>query len=208
MIIGRFDAAQVEFEMGLRYKPDSEELHYNLGKLFSIQDNWQPARKAFEAALRVNPSYLEAIDALGFALEALGEDAAAIAKYHEAIALNDKRGGRFASSHVNLSAYYNRTGEPHKALEHAKRALELDPYSDRAWFQKARADERNGTLEDAVDALNQAISLNGRASSYYYVLAGVYRRLGLADESRKALEAFKRLEQESSELEKKRRERG
>ena len=50
MIIGRFDAAQVEFEQGIRYKPDSAELHYNLGKLFSIQDNWEPARKAFEAA--------------------------------------------------------------------------------------------------------------------------------------------------------------
>ena len=50
MIIGRFDAAQIEFEQGIRYKPDSAELHYNLGKLFSIQDNWEPARKAFEAA--------------------------------------------------------------------------------------------------------------------------------------------------------------
>ena len=78
MIIGRFDAAQVEFEQALRYKPDSAEMHYNLGKLFSIQDNWEPARKQFEAALRIDPSYLEAIDALGFALEALGDDAGAV----------------------------------------------------------------------------------------------------------------------------------
>ncbi len=54
MIIGRFDAAQVEFEQGIRYKPDSAELHYNLGKLFSIQDNWEAARKAFEDALRID----------------------------------------------------------------------------------------------------------------------------------------------------------
>jgi tetratricopeptide (TPR) repeat protein len=46
MIIGRFDAAQIEFEQGIKYKPESAELHYNLGKLHSIQDNWQPARKA------------------------------------------------------------------------------------------------------------------------------------------------------------------
>jgi tetratricopeptide (TPR) repeat protein len=205
MIIGRFDAAQVEFELGIRYKPDSAELHYNLGKLFSVQDNWQPARTAFEAALRIDPSYIEALDALGFALEALGDDAGAIAKYEAAVALNETRRGSFSSAHVNLSAYYNRTGDPQKALEHAKKALELDPKSDRAWFQKGRADERQGSLEDAVYALNQAIVFNQRASSYYYVLANVYRRLGWADESRKALEVFKRLEQESSELEKKRR---
>ena len=33
MIIGRFDAAQVEFEQAIRYKPDSAESYYNLGKL-------------------------------------------------------------------------------------------------------------------------------------------------------------------------------
>ena len=88
MIIGRFDAAQVEFEQALRYKPDSAEAHYNLGKLFSVQDNWEPARKAFESALRIDPSYIEALDALGFALEALGDDPGAIAKYEKAIELN------------------------------------------------------------------------------------------------------------------------
>jgi protein O-GlcNAc transferase len=205
MVIGRFDAAQIEFEQALRYKPDSAEAQYNLGKLFSVQDNWEPARKALEAALRLDPSYIEALDALGFALEALGDDAGAIAKYEKAIELNDSRHGSFASAHVNLSAYYNRTGEGEKALEHARKAIALDAKSDRAWFQKGRADERRGSLDDAVDALNQAIALNPRAASYYYVLAGVYRRLGWSDDSRKALDMFKRLEQESNELEKKRR---
>ncbi len=106
---------------------------------------------------------------------------------------------------MNLSAYYNRTGDPDKALEYARKAIELDPKSDRAWFQKGRADERQGSLDAAVDALNQAIALNPRVSSYYYVLASVYRRLGMTGRKPKALEMFKRLEQESSELEKKRR---
>lgn len=205
MIIGRFDAAQIEFEQAIRYKPDSAESHYNLGKLHSIQDNWEPARKAFEAALRIDPSYVEALDGLGFALEALGDDAGALAKYQEAIRLNEARGGRFASAHVNLSAYYNRTGDRAKAIEYARKATELDPASDRAWFQKAKADESEGRLQEAVAALNAAISYNPRASSYYYVLAGVYRKLGRTVESRTALEQFKRLEQESTDLEKKRR---
>jgi hypothetical protein len=37
------------------------------------------------------------------------------------------------------------------------------------------------------------------------VLAGLYRRLGDTEESKKALEMFTRLERESSELDKKRR---
>jgi tetratricopeptide (TPR) repeat protein len=206
MIIGRFDAAQREFEEGIRLKPDAAEMHYNLGKLFSVQDNWEPARKALEAAVRLDPNYLEALDALGFALEALGDDAGAVAKYERAIALNTERQGRFVSAHVSLSAYYNRTGDAEKALAYAHQALELDPKTDAAWFQQAKAQDRLGRLDEAVDSLNQAIALNPRSSAHYYVLANLYRRLGKADESRKALESFKRLEHDASELEKMRRE--
>jgi tetratricopeptide (TPR) repeat protein len=205
MIIGRFDAAQVEFEQGIRYDPKSAEMHYNLGKLFSMQDNWAPGRKQFEEALRIDPSYVEALDALGMAQEALGDNAGAVASYEKAIALNQARNGKFAAAHVNLSAYYNRTGDAAKGLEYARQAIELDPKSDRAWFQKAKADESQGHLNDAVESLTRAISFNPRASSYYYVLAGIYRRLGKMKESQDALEVFTRLDKESNELEKMRR---
>jgi tetratricopeptide (TPR) repeat protein len=208
MIIGRFDAARVEFEQGLRYKPDSAELHYNLGKLHSIQDNWPAAKTALEAAVKADPDYVEAIEALGFALEALGDDAGAVARYEQAVALNAARNGTFANAHVSLAAFYNRTDRPEKALEYAKEAIALDPKSDRGYFQKARADERQGRNEDAVVALNQAIALNPRASSYYYVLAGVYRRLGWTTDSQEALASFKRLEQESRDLDEQRRKQG
>ena len=208
MIIGRFDAAQIEFEQGIRYRPQSAEIHYNLGKLFSMQDNWSAARKEFEVALRIDSSYVEDLDALGLALEALGDDAGAVANYQKAIALNESRKGSFASAHVNMSAYYNRTGDSQKAFDYAQKALELDPKSDRAWFQKAKADEHEGKLEDAVDSLSRAISFNPRASSYYYVLANLYRRLGQMEDSRKALDTFTRLDHETNELEKMRRSVG
>ena len=205
MVIGRFDAAQTEFEQAIRYAPKSSEGYYDLGKLYSLQDNWLAARKQFEQAILLDPTYIEAIDSLGFAQEALGDDVAALQTYQKAIALNEERHGKFVSAHVNLSAYYNRTGNPAKALEYAQEALELDPKSDSAWFQKARAEERQGQLQTAADSLNHAITLNQRSSSYYYVLSGIYRRLGNLEESKKALESFTRLDQENNELEKMRR---
>jgi tetratricopeptide (TPR) repeat protein len=61
---------------------------------------------------------------------------------------------------------------------------------------------------DAVDALHRAISINPRASSYYYVLSHVYRRLGREEDSRKALDSFVRLEKETADLEETRRKLG
>ena len=136
MIIGRFDAAQIEFEQAIRYKPDSAESHYNLGKLFSIQDNWEPARKAFEAALRIDPSYLEALDGLGFALEALGDDAGAVAKYQEAIRLNEARGGQFAVSACQLERLF----QPHGRSGEGAR---VRPQGDRA-----RSQVRSGVVPE------------------------------------------------------------
>jgi tetratricopeptide (TPR) repeat protein len=170
-----------------------------------MQDNWAPARKQFEEARQIDPNYVENLDALGMALEALGDDAAAVENYQKAIALTEAQNSKFASAHINMSAYYNRTGNPEKAMTFAQKALELDPKSDRAWFQKAKADESQGRLNDAVDSLNRAISFNPRASSYYYVLSGFYRRLGRKEDSQKALEAFMRLDQETKELDKMRR---
>jgi len=42
-------------------------MHFDLGKLFSIQDDWKAALQEFQAAVRIDPSYMEAFDALGFA---------------------------------------------------------------------------------------------------------------------------------------------
>jgi tetratricopeptide (TPR) repeat protein len=205
MVVGRFEAAQTEFEQGILYDPQSAEMHFNLGKLFSIQDSWLGARKELEKAVQLDPSYLEAWDALGFAQEALGDGAGAVASYEKAIALNEVKKGNFVSAHVNLSAYYNRMGDYEKALAYAHAALQLDPKTDGAWFQQAKADEALGRLNDAASALNKAVALDPRASTYYYVLANVYRKLGKAEDSRKALDTFLRLQKETSEIEEKRR---
>jgi tetratricopeptide (TPR) repeat protein len=184
---------------------------YNLGKLYSIQDNWADARKSFEAALRLNPQYMEAHDGLGFALEALHDDPGAIASYKKAIELNQielnqASHGGFASPWVNLSALYNRTGDHQSAMTYARQALEVNDKSDRALFQLAKACEHEGDLDTAARSLQRAIAINPRASSYFYVLASVYRKLGKAEESRQAMASFSTLERETNELDQRRRD--
>src|SRR5438045_603877 len=67
-----------------------------------------------------------------------------------------------------------------------------------------RSRARNNKKRHADSARWHGLT-NPRASSYYYVLANVYRRLGKKQESRRALSAFTQLERETNELEKKKR---
>ena len=206
MLIGRFDVAQREFEMGEKLDSKSAEMPFNLGRLYSIQDMWAEARRGFERALQIDPNYMEAYDGLGFATEALGDDAAAVPHYLKAIALNQERSGTFSSPYVNLSALRLREGTVAAALELARQAVAVNDKADRAWSQLGRAQERAGNLDAAVDALARAIQINPRVSSYYYVLATVYRKLAKPQESREAMEMFSKLTREANEMEEKRRE--
>lgn len=65
---------------------------------------------------------------------------------------------------------------------------------------------RDSCFQEVEPLLADYVEEHPRSSSYYYVLAGVYRRLGKAEESRKARDSFTRPDQESNDLEKMRRD--
>lgn len=205
MIIGQYDRALIEFEQAARLKPDSSEIRYNLGKLYSAQDNFPAARREFEHALRLDTSYMEAFNALGFALESMNLDAEAVEKYSRSIQLNEERDASFIAPYVNMAAHHLRQNEPDQALEYALEAISIDPRSDLALFQAAKAFRARKEWTKAVENLESAVSINSRVSRYHYVLGLLYRRLGDPTKSRAAFEAFERLEKEAADLEAKRR---
>jgi len=141
------------------------EVHYNLGKVYSIQDDFHRARKEFEKAVRLNPNYMEAYNALGFAMEALGDDAAAFEDYQAALRINEERHGKFVAPYINLSGYYNRRSELDVAVEYAKKALEMNPKSDLAYFQIAKAYRAKEDWNGAAKAWRPRSQLSRRHRS-------------------------------------------
>lgn len=205
-VVGRYDFAEREFKEALRLSPGSAEIHYNLGRLYAIQDVFHRAKEELETATRLDPMYMEAYNALGFALEALGNDASAIEAYRNAVRLNEQRQGKFDAPFVNLSGFYNRRGNLELALQYAQQALSLNPRSDLAYFQIAKACRTKEDWRCVVQALEKAVQIKSSSSQYYYVLSVAYRKLGKLEESRQAMEKFQELEKRFAELEQQRRE--
>jgi tetratricopeptide (TPR) repeat protein len=205
-IIGRFDLAAREFAEALRLDPTSAEVHYNFGRIYAIQDDFHRARVEFDKAIKLDPNYMEAYNALGFAMEALGDDAAALADYQTAVRLNEERHGQFDAPYVNLSGYYNRRDNVDLAVGYANKALALNPKSDLAYFQIAKACRTREDWKGVTDALEKAIAIKPLSAQYHYVLGIAYRKLGRTKESEQALETFRELEKQTGELESRRRE--
>lgn len=203
VVIGQIDYAQAELQQAVRINPNSAEIHYSLGEVYSTKDMVPEAKAEFMAAIERDPTYAEAYNALGFTEESLDNDAAALKQYTKAIEVADQKGFKYDAPYINLSAYYNRLGNPQLALQYAQKALALDSKSDLAYYQLAKAYESQKEFDKAADALGTAIVIMPNSAQYYYVLSQIDRKLGRKKESADALQNFERLQREAQLVDKK-----
>jgi tetratricopeptide (TPR) repeat protein len=78
--------------------------------------------------------------------------------------------------------------------------VELNPASDTAYFEMAKAYRTQKQLQEAVDATRRAIAINSHLSDYYYVLGLALRELGNQPESEEALKKYAQLQQQSNQV--------
>jgi tetratricopeptide (TPR) repeat protein len=88
---------------------------------------------------------------------------------------------------------YNRLNKPEQALEYCRKAIALNPKSDQALFEAARAHMAQEKLDGAAKALQSAIEINPRFPKFHYVLSTVYRKMGKAAESKSEMAAYRKL---------------
>jgi tetratricopeptide (TPR) repeat protein len=190
---GKYEEAQIEMEQAARLKPNSAEVHYFLGRIHYTRNAFPLAKQEFEEAIRLDPSYMKAYDNLGLTMEGMGDDQAALADYEKAIQLMERQGRKSEWPWVNLCAMYNRLNKPEQALEYCRKAIALNPKSDQALFEAARAHMAQEKWDGAAKALQSAIEINPRFPKFHYVLSTVYRKMGKAAESKSEMAAYRKL---------------
>jgi tetratricopeptide (TPR) repeat protein len=199
-IIGRYDLAEVELLEAVRLKPESAENHYFLARTYYTLGVYPLAKSEFETTIRLNPSYTKGYSNLGITLEALGDNDGALRNYKAAIRLEDHQEQKSEWPYIYLGSFYNRQKNAAGALLYARKAIELNPASDIAYFEMAKAYRTQKQLQKAVDAARQAVTINSQVPDYFYVLGLVLRELGNQPESDEALKKYAQLQQQSNQL--------
>jgi tetratricopeptide (TPR) repeat protein len=196
-IIGRYDLAETELLEAARLKPESGEIHYFLARTYYTRGVYPLAKAEFQTAIRLNPSSVKAYSNLGITMEALGENSEALKNYTRAIELEEQQKHKSEWPYIYLSAFYNRQKNAAQALSYAREAIELNPHSDIAYFELAKACRTQKELQKSAAAARNAIAINAPVPDYYYVLGLVLRELGEQKESAEALAKYAQLQKPS-----------
>lgn len=127
---GRLDEAIAHYRKALAADPSLVEAHYNLGSdLARSGADMDEAIRQFREAVRLRPDYADAHLNLGLALDSTGRGAEAVLEFEQVLRLMpDSFPAHYMLGRELLRAPARRT----EAVEHLRRALELDPDSAEA----------------------------------------------------------------------------
>jgi tetratricopeptide (TPR) repeat protein len=159
---GNLDEAMVHLRQAVAASPASAVAHNTLGSALQAKGDLDGATREFREALRLRPDAFDARYNLGQALLTRGQVDEAIRELREALRIRPEDAG----GHAQLgAALLTDSGDPAhpgrlaEAIEHGRRAVEIDPGLVTARYNLGQALARQGDLEAAGRELAEALRL-------------------------------------------------
>lgn len=185
----KIDKGIKEYEASLLYNSDRASSQTALGTLYANLGNDKNAKSAFEEALSLDPSYLPAIVNYVYFLQVRKDEQTAYNVLQQALDTL----GENAQIYFTLGLWYQRNGEPNKALNNLKKAASMEKENVRIQYAYALAVAQNN-VKAAIDILESSLALHTGDIQTIYALAYYYERLGMLDKSKDYRKRGKRLE--------------
>jgi tetratricopeptide (TPR) repeat protein len=160
--MGRYSEALVDFDLGVRLNPSDVEAYRLRGATRIELADWARAVADYDEAIRLDNSIPALFNSRSWANYELGRLGQAIDDGKEAIRLDEQR----EIYHHALALYYLSDGEtrdPLLAVQHARRACELDGRKDWLYLLRlANALLAAGQLQEAKATIEETASLAPR----------------------------------------------
>ena len=187
--------AFTDFRLAVQSFPGSPLPHIGLGDAYASLSQLEDARRSYEQARSVGPKLWMPHRRLGDIYRELGEEKKAVASYADAIKFGDNTyETRFLRArtlvdaenvdaavplleellkedprseiHVALGEAYEMSKRDVGALDHYRKAVELDPKSAAAQYRLARIYFEQREYEKAVEGFDKALQLDGDSKSF------------------------------------------
>ncbi|MHC1727628.1 MAG: tetratricopeptide repeat protein [Syntrophobacteraceae bacterium] len=151
-------------------KPDDAVIQYDLGLAYSMRGLTDKALLHFQKALKINPKYAEAWNAIGGVYAERGQIEIAQESFQKA--LDDPFYQTPQLPAYNLGRVYEKKGDPERALAYYQQSVKLDPFYGAAWY-------RIGQILETIRRGDEARHAYGKAVAGSPDLAEAHLRYGI-----------------------------
>ena len=172
----------------LALRPQSPDIHSQLGCALYNQGKLAEAVEELNQALQINPHFPEAHNNLGIVLSHQGKRREAIEEFHKALQINPND----EKAHYNLGLEMYDQGKLPEAVEGFRKALQINPHFSEAHSNLGSALSRLEKLTEAMKEYRQALQINPNNAQAHNNLANALGSQGklaeATEEYRKALQ--------------------
>ena len=145
----------------LRNNPHHFEANLLTGLLARREGNLPRAKEFLSNAVDICHGSLAAHVFLGSVLASLGEDSRALGHFSHALNLKPS-----PQMYLLVGSIYSKQGKVRHAIRHMKKAIEMDPYCDEAFFQLGLAFLEQNWKKKAKECFQTALHLNPKELRY------------------------------------------
>lgn len=136
----------------------------NEGDRYYKQGKYEEAVKSYTEFLRLNPKDVKSLYNRGRAYQELGQTDKALEDFNQVI----KEDPNNTNAYLSLANdYYYRLKDFDNAIFYADRVLKIDAQNEVAFTLKGKAYQKLGKLSEALEAYNNALSVNERYADAY-----------------------------------------
>lgn len=174
---GHLDAAIRLLDAASKRLPTATQISLNLGNAYIAAGRPSDAIRVLRQLLAHEPTHALALYSVGKCLEDVRDHAAAEVAYKQSLACDDG----YYDTHLNLGGVLQTQGKFHEAIEHFKRAAELDPQRAAAWNNLGMALKELGMFAESIAAYKRAFALDPTHQIASNILFGLQYHTGLSD---------------------------
>ncbi len=190
VVLGDFADADKWFTKVVEWTPQDVQAWYNLGRTKYNENRFDQAIAAFKRTLELDPVNVKAEDNLGLSYQAEGHNDEAIAAYRRAIELQQNASTKDQGPYLNLGSLLIETERTQEAVPLLLEALAISGSDFRAHRELGKAYLRLSQFDNARGELQTAIELAPQNAPLHFMLAQVYRKLGLPDKAKAETERY------------------
>lgn len=172
--LGNIPEAVLSYQNAIKRKANYYDAVYNLAILLKNEHALPEACYYFNQAIEINNKNVNSIIGLAQTLSLLGEFEKSILAYLQAIQLSPHN-----ASLITEAAKLEMQLKHYKQAEILfKRVVHIEFYDPFAWQNLGLVLKMQGKLEEALNSLGHAISLNPHISSVHYAIGVIYYEKG------------------------------